>query len=314
MFRLTALSTNTILFDGDAGHENVVSKIAVGDGIAKYLTVKTLSADDLHLHVINLKLPDAISLGTLIADQGCVIAYILSGALKVGITANNINILHENTYRALPADKTHLSISGDATLLIVGIKKDASAKLIADADRHVCSAKTTYPTDPAMAAIIGMIIRHAGEGPFHRIMMIAKTLELLFMTMTNESKPGEGTDQSKLPPADRQKLDAARTLIGRDLQSPCTLIELAHKVGLNDFKLKKGFKELYGTTVFGYLTDLRMEKAKRMIASGQYTIGEIAHEVGYKNGHHFTVAFKKKFGHVPSKAAELSSILKISDL
>ncbi len=53
--------------------------------------------------------------------------------------------------------------------------------------------------------------------------------------------------------------------------------------------------------VFGHLADLRMEKARQMLGTSRYTVSEVAHEVGYKNAHHFTAAFKKKFGHLPSK-------------
>ena len=85
------------------------------------------------------------------------------------------------------------------------------------------------------------------------------------------------------------------------MQSPCSLIELVELSGLNDFKLKRGFKELFGTTVFGYLFDLRIERAQEMLREGKQSIAEISFHIGYKNPQHFTAAFKRKFGYLPSE-------------
>lgn len=72
-------------------------------------------------------------------------------------------------------------------------------------------------------------------------------------------------------------------------------------VGINQTKLKSGFKQLFGTTVFGYLTDIRMEKARLLILSEKKNVGEVADLVGYQHPHHFAAAFKRKFGYSPGK-------------
>ncbi|WP_256441273.1 helix-turn-helix transcriptional regulator [Chitinophaga sp. HK235] len=69
----------------------------------------------------------------------------------------------------------------------------------------------------------------------------------------------------------------------------------------NDFKLKKGFKEMFGNTVFGYMNQVRMEKAKLLLLEGKNSIADISFTVGYKNPQHFTAAFKKHFGYLPSE-------------
>ncbi|TAF46372.1 MAG: AraC family transcriptional regulator [Sphingobacteriales bacterium] len=102
-----------------------------------------------------------------------------------------------------------------------------------------------------------------------------------------------------LRPDDAEKISEAKAIIATSLQNPYSLVELAHKVGLNDFKLKKYFKEVYGTTVFGYLHHIRMQKACTLLKQKQ-KISEVAYAVGYKNAQHFTAAFKKYFGLVPS--------------
>ena len=71
-------------------------------------------------------------------------------------------------------------------------------------------------------------------------------------------------------------------------------------MGTNQQTLKKGFKELFGTTIWGYYNNLRMETAKDLLINQEKSIAEVADNIGYKNPQHFTVAFKKKYGILPS--------------
>jgi len=80
---------------------------------------------------------------------------------------------------------------------------------------------------------------------------------------------------------------------------PPSLLTLAHRVGLNDFKLKRGFREVYQTTVFGYVRMLRMEKALSLLEAGEMNVGEVASATGYSNFGHFSEAFRKRFGVSP---------------
>src|SRR5690606_37044299 len=104
---------------------------------------------------------------------------------------------------------------------------------------------------------------------------------------------GELNDQ------DFEKLQAAKEYIDQNIAENYTLIELAHRVGLNDFKLKKGFKEDFGSTVFTYRHSIRMKKAKEMLQLG-YQVNEVSEEIGYKHSHHFSAAFKAYFNLLPS--------------
>ena len=75
--------------------------------------------------------------------------------------------------------------------------------------------------------------------------------------------------------------------------------ELSRIAGINEFKLKRGFKEVFGQTVFGYLNDERMDLAKSDLLEKQKSITEIAFELGFSSVQHFSNAFKKKFGVSP---------------
>ena len=100
-------------------------------------------------------------------------------------------------------------------------------------------------------------------------------------------------------PDDMDKVYMARDLLIAHAISPPTLTELSRLSGLNEFKLKKGFKEVFHNTVFGYLNDYRLENARTLILDTRKTVSEIAYETGYANPQHFHRAFKKQFGTAP---------------
>ena len=85
------------------------------------------------------------------------------------------------------------------------------------------------------------------------------------------------------------------------MSEPPSLQELSEKIGLSLNKLKEGFKQLYGDTVFGYLLDHKMEEARRMLASTNYNVNEVGLRIGYSTSSHFIAAFKKKYGTTPKK-------------
>lgn len=82
---------------------------------------------------------------------------------------------------------------------------------------------------------------------------------------------------------------------------PLTLSGIARDAGLNEFMLKKGFKELFGLTVFGYLNELKMNYARQMLLESQCTVYEAAYTMGYNEPYNFSKAFKKHFGYLPGE-------------
>jgi AraC-like DNA-binding protein len=105
----------------------------------------------------------------------------------------------------------------------------------------------------------------------------------------------------KLFPADIRKVHLAREILLHDLQHPPSMTLLARQSGLNTFKLKAGFKQVYGNSVFGYLKDYRLGQAKAMIREGGKTVTAVAYETGYSTLQHFSNEFKKKFGMSPKE-------------
>lgn len=97
------------------------------------------------------------------------------------------------------------------------------------------------------------------------------------------------------------KIRKAKDLIISQMATPPSLQELADQVGLTIKKLKEGFKQIYGDTVFSFLFHYKMEHARRLLESTQYNVNEVGLKVGYSTASHFITAFKKKFGTTPKK-------------
>ncbi|MGJ1206552.1 helix-turn-helix transcriptional regulator, partial [Sphingobacterium lactis] len=96
------------------------------------------------------------------------------------------------------------------------------------------------------------------------------------------------------------KIQLAKKMIEEDLSRNHTISELAKAVGTNEQYLKKHFKQYYGKTVMNFITEMKMEHAKRLIMMGKYRISDVARMTGYKHSTHFTTAFKKYFGIIPN--------------
>ncbi|TIH15928.1 AraC family transcriptional regulator [Marinifilum sp. JC120] len=104
-----------------------------------------------------------------------------------------------------------------------------------------------------------------------------------------------------LNPSDVERIRAARDFLVNDLENPPTLMEIAQHVGVNDNKLKRGFKAVFGNSVFGYYRDFRMDKAREYLEKGDITVSEAAYRIGYISLGHFSKAFSSRFGVTPKK-------------
>lgn len=101
---------------------------------------------------------------------------------------------------------------------------------------------------------------------------------------------------------DIKKIREARDFLLNNLEKELpSLKELALQFGTNTFKLKYGFKELYGISVFRFLRNERLRKAKILVQGGNCSFKTIAYQCGYKSVPTFTNTFKSEFGHTPTE-------------
>lgn len=95
-------------------------------------------------------------------------------------------------------------------------------------------------------------------------------------------------------------LELARSIIEKDPVCHIHIPMLADKAGINEFKLKIGFRELFGTSPYQYRLHLCLEKAKALLEDTDDTIDQIAGKVGFDSYSGFSTAFKKTYNIAPT--------------
>src|SRR5579871_2308395 len=99
--------------------------------------------------------------------------------------------------------------------------------------------------------------------------------------------------------ADREKIAKSREILLQHIGEPLTIKALSRKVAINECYLKKGFKEMFGTTIFDFYQSQRMEHAKYLLYEKGLSVTEVSSMLGYSSISHFSTAFKKHTGLKP---------------
>ncbi|MCW3160300.1 helix-turn-helix transcriptional regulator [Chryseobacterium oryctis] len=175
-------------------------------------------------------------------------------------------------------------------------KLDNFIKHISDGKSLGYTNNEIYITPPILCAIQD-INSCQYQGLTRKIYIESKIYEILAHTLENHSNE----KQPKISNRDKEIVHLAASLINENIKKPLTIEEISKRVGINQTKLKKLFKEIFGCTIFTYLQTIRMNNAKTYITDSELTIDEISQLSGYTSISNFSAAFKKHFGFSPSK-------------
>ncbi len=137
--------------------------------------------------------------------------------------------------------------------------------------------------------------QHIFQGKLQELFLESKLLELVYQTF--HKLPLHVNEE--FSSQDTKALHKAKQILLSNLTNPPSLKDLAHHIALNEFKLKKGFKALFGTTVYGMLHAYRLKEAKNLLEHNDISVQEAALHVGYKSLSHFSKAFKAYYGIFP---------------
>lgn len=112
-----------------------------------------------------------------------------------------------------------------------------------------------------------------------------------------------GTEREAPVPAavrgrDLPSLTAARELVEREFAQPWTMAQIAARVGLPVRRLKAGFLQAFGCTVFGHLQAIRLARAHDLLRAGRQ-VTQVALEVGYSHPGSFSRAYRAAYGRAP---------------
>ena len=151
-----------------------------------------------------------------------------------------------------------------------------------------------------MLRLIHDIIHCQRQGIFKKLFLESKVLELLLLQLEQAQQAHGHLAQKNLRPQQVEKIHAVQELLEKDLAQHHTLRQLAQAVQTNEHTLIRGFKAIYGMPVFAYWRKRRMEEAQTLLVREGLTVRAVAQHLGYSEPHHFTTAFKRHFGVLPS--------------
>lgn len=188
-----------------------------------------------------------------------------------------------------------LNFKGPAKFIYIQLTKSHYYSLTGDEFDNDMVAFASKDISNEVSLVLRSLVNQKNHKRVKRIALELKIYELLVYYINKFNY----RSSISLKKEDIDKILYAKRLVESNIQLPDSLIDLSRKAGINDYKLKKGFKELTGETVFGYLYKIRMEKAYYFLSEEKKTVNEVAFLVGYKNAQHFTAAFKRKYNILP---------------
>ena len=154
---------------------------------------------------------------------------------------------------------------------------------------------------PAIAVVLSQIMNYNLHPSIKELYIKGKVYELISLYF-NKSTDADLEQCPFLVDEDNVKrIRQAKEIMISHMAEPPSLPELAKEIGLSLKKLKEGFKQIYGDSVYSFLFDYKMEHARRLLATGQNNVNEVGLKVGYSTSSHFIAAFKKKYGTTPKK-------------
>lgn len=217
------------------------------------------------------------------------------------------SILLYNPQRELPI---HIDIQPKTTLVSLLISIDKFHSLFSKESNYIPflsneNANKKYYDDtivkPTVTLVLQQMINSNINSSVKELYFKGKIYELLSLHFQKDE-----TTESEYCPflIDEQnvlKIRNAKEIIINRMADPPTLQELSNEIGLNIKKLKEGFKQIYGDTVYSFLFDYKLEYARKLLESNKHNVNEVGTKVGYSTASHFIAAFKKKFGTTPKQ-------------
>jgi AraC-like DNA-binding protein len=295
-----------------------------GDGFATYYHPKAGSiaikpALFPHMHVMDMRwtIASDIELQDTIPSDNVAINFMLNG----GIDSRFRGLSHDLKMRSKTHNLIHTPEAGHTNWmpggqsmesLLISVNRDFFASAIGQSDvwseqiladleqkRPFSGAKEVQVITPQMSYLIDDIRNCKAAGPMRNLLIQSRVLELIALEIEQFRTPVSNTET--LPADEVDKLYQLKAYLDINFLADHSLAQLSRYCLLNEFKVKKGFKQLFDTTVFNYIRKLRMDHAGQLLRNSTLSVDEVADKLGYEYSQHFSVAFKKFTGLTPSQ-------------
>ena len=167
--------------------------------------------------------------------------------------------------------------------------------------QYTSSFSRTLPLCSRTRMVVEGLLNHNYSDSLENIFVNAQTQMLLLYSLDNieDKEPEVITCKFLHNENDREKVARARDVLLQQIGEPITIKQLSRRVAMNECYLKKGFKEMYGTTIFEFYQSQRMEHAKYLLYEKGVSVTEVSSQLGYSSISHFSTAFKKHTGLKP---------------
>jgi len=238
------------------------------------------------------------SMNVCLALNGSIAVDFKESQKKAGLSSLRHHSLyaHEKEYDVIfgnDLNGVHLAIDLDYYLDLLCDQEAWSASLKEKLLRREFVLQGDAGISPEMLQAIRDLMFNPLEGKLKRLLMEAKILELVALQLSQYSTVKHDT---ALRQKDVDTFYDLKNYLDTNFSDDLSLKSLSRMFGLNEFKLKKGFKTLFDSTVFDYIHAQRMKYAHQLLADHKMQVNEVSRKVGYKNANHFSTAFKRKFG------------------
>jgi len=239
------------------------------------------------------------------------IAYCETGIIDTCLSPNELGIYTKQKSRGMmmyPSDEEILAVSlfgtGEFKKLLPFCREETKEKTKTETKETdglvhwlMRPKKVEIPLKNLFRLILDTSIDAAVQPLFYE--GIVKTL-LTLLYRRYILNPSRGIVGAAMPSPDYAAVLCAHDILSERYTDPPTIPELARLVFLNENRLKRGFKELFGKTIHQFTNTLKMETAQSLLEDKNKTVSQIAYEVGYVNVSHFSHAFRQIHGKNPS--------------
>jgi AraC-like DNA-binding protein len=154
---------------------------------------------------------------------------------------------------------------------------------------------------PSMAIVLNQLVNYNLNQSIKNLYFKGKAYELLSLYFNRNEDANIEQCPFLVDETNVIKIRKAKDIIIARMAEPPSLQELADEIGLTLKKLKEGFRQIYGDSVYSFLFDYKMEVARKLLESNAHNVNEVGLKVGYSTASHFIAAFKKKYGATPKK-------------
>ena len=229
-----------------------------------------------------------------------------NGSYKIPLLEENSLLLY-NPKRDLPID-LELQPGSWVISIVISIKKfhalfseEAGYISFLNLENRDKQYYKDSPLSPGMMIVLNQVVNYNVVSTIRNLYYKGKCYELLSLYFNRSEEPNIEQCPFLSDEENVMKIRKAKDIIIANMAEPPSLQELSREIGLSLKKLKEGFKQIYGDSVFSFLFDYKMEYARKLLDTGEYNVNEVGLKVGYSTSSHFISAFRKKFGTTPKK-------------